>query len=152
MAKRVQIVLNQTVNKLGRSGDLVEVAPGYARNYLIPQGMGMVATPGIVRQVEQRRAKELARLAAEKAAAEARKVAFQTIGRLSIAKPLGEDEAIFGTVTTQDIVDAIKAGTGQEVDRRGITIPEIGKLGVYKAQVKLHPEVIAEVEFQVVAQ
>jgi len=152
MAKRVQIVLNQTVNKLGRSGDLVEVAPGYARNYLIPQGMGMVATPGIVRQVEQRRAKELARLAAEKAAAEARKVAFQTIGRLSIAKPLGEDEAIFGTVTTQDIVDAIKAGTGQEVDRRGITIPEIGKLGVYKAQVKLHPEVSAEVEFQVVAQ
>jgi large subunit ribosomal protein L9 len=152
MAKRVQIVLNQTVNKLGRSGDLVEVAPGYARNYLIPQGMGIVATPGIVRQVEQRRAKELARLAAEKAAAEARKVAFQTIGRLNIAKPLGEDEAIFGTVTTQDIVDAIKAGTGQEVDRRGITIPEIGKLGVYKAQVKLHPEVIAEVEFQVVAQ
>jgi large subunit ribosomal protein L9 len=152
MAKRVQIVLNQTVNKLGRSGDLVEVAPGYARNYLIPQGMGIVATPGIVRQVEQRRAKELARLAAEKAAAEARKVAFQTIGRLSIAKPLGEDEAIFGTVTTQDIVDVIKAGTGQEVDRRGITIPEIGKLGVYKAQVKLHPEVVAEVEFQVVAQ
>lgn len=152
MSKRVPVVLKQTVNKLGQSGELVEVAPGYARNYLIPQGLGVVATPGIIRQVEQRRAKELARLAAEKAAAEARKVAFQTIGRLSIAKATGEGDAIFGTVTTQDIVDAIKAGTGQDVDRRSVTIPDIGKLGVYKAQVKLHPEVSAEVEFQVVAQ
>ncbi|MBJ7898906.1 MAG: 50S ribosomal protein L9 [Cyanobacteria bacterium RI_101] len=152
MSKRVPVVLKQTVNKLGQNGELVEVAPGYARNYLIPQGLGVVATPGIIRQVEQRRAKEEARLAAEKAAAEARKVAFQTIGRLSIAKATGEGDAIFGTVTTQDIVDAIKAGTGQEVDRRSVTIPDIGKLGVYKAQVKLHPEVSAEVEFQVVAQ
>lgn len=152
MSKRVPVVLKQTVNKLGQNGDLVEVAPGYARNYLIPQGLGVVATPGIIRQVEQRRAKELARLAAEKAAAEARKVAFQTIGRLSIAKATGEGDAIFGTVTTQDIVDAIKAGAGQDVDRRSVTVPDIGKLGVYKAQVKLHPEVSAEVEFQVVAQ
>jgi large subunit ribosomal protein L9 len=149
MPKRVQVVLNQSVNKLGYNGDLVEVAPGYARNYLIPRGIGVLATPGILRQVEQRRAKEQARLAAEKAGAEARKVALQTIGRFVVSKQAGEGESIFGTVTTQDVVDAIKAATNQEVDRRGVSLPEISQLGFYKAQIKLHPEVFAEIEIQV---
>lgn len=149
MSKRVQIVLNKPVNKLGKNGDLVEVAPGYARNYLIPQGMGVLATPGILRQVEQRRVKEEARLQAEKQAAEAQKAALQTVGRFVIQKQVGENEAIFGTVTNQEVVDAIKAITNQEIDRRGITLPEISRLGFYKAQVKIHPEVTAEVEIQV---
>lgn len=149
MSKRVQVVLNKPVNKLGKNGDLVEVAPGYARNYLIPQGMGVLATPGILRQVEQRRVKEEARLQAEKQAAEAQKAALQTVGRFIIQKQVGENEAIFGTVTSQEVVDAIKAITNQEVDRRGITLPEISRLGFYKAQVKIHPEVTAEVDIQV---
>lgn len=149
MAKRVQIVLNKTINKLGQTGDLVEVAPGYARNYLIPQGMGVIATPGILRQVEQRKEKEMQRLLAEKQAAEARKVALSTIGRFTIRKQVGEGEAIFGTVTTQEVADAIQAATNQEVDRRGITLPEISQTGFYKATVKLHPEVTAEIEIQV---
>lgn len=149
MSKRVQVILSKTVDKLGRNGDLLEVAPGYARNYLIPQGMAIAATPGLLRQVEQRRAKEQERLLAEKQSAEARKTALQTVGRFIIQKQVGEAEAIFGTVTTQDVVDAIKAATNQEVDRRGITLPEISKVGFYKAQVKIHPEVTAEVEIQV---
>ncbi|MEB3123754.1 MAG: 50S ribosomal protein L9 [Snowella sp.] len=149
MSKRVQVVLSKTVDKLGRNGDLLEVAPGYARNYLIPQGMAVVATPGLLRQVEQRRAKDQERLLAEKEAAEARKTALQTVGRFIIQKQVGEAEAIFGTVTTQDVADAIKAATSQEVDRRGITLPEISKVGFYKAQIKIHPEVTAEVEIQV---
>jgi len=149
MSKRVQVILSKTVDKLGRNGDLLEVAPGYARNYLIPQGMAIAATPGLLRQVEQRRAKDQERLLAEKEAAEARKTALQTVGRFIIQKQVGEAEAIFGTVTTQDVVDAIKAATSQEIDRRGITLPEISKVGFYKAQIKIHPEVTAEVEIQV---
>jgi large subunit ribosomal protein L9 len=149
MSKRVQVILSKTVDKLGRNGDLLEVAPGFARNYLIPQGMAIAATPGLLRQVEQRRAKDQERLLAEKEAAEARKTALQTVGRFIIQKQVGEAEAIFGTVTTQDVVDAIKAATSQEVDRRGITLPEISKVGFYKAQIKIHPEVTAEVEIQV---
>ncbi|MEB3310580.1 MAG: 50S ribosomal protein L9 [Snowella sp.] len=149
MSKRVQVILNKPVDKLGKNGELVEVAPGYARNYLIPQGMAVVATPGLIRQAEQRKAKELERLAAEKGAAEGRKKALETVGRFVIKKQLGENEAIFGTVTTQDVVDAIKAATNQEIDRRGVTLPEISKVGFYKAQVKIHPEVTAEVEIQV---
>lgn len=149
MSKRVQVILSKTVDKLGRNGDLLEVAPGFARNYLIPQGMAIAATPGLLRQVEQRRAKDQERLLAEKEAAEARKTALQTVGRFIIQKQVGEAEAIFGTVTTQDMADAIKAATSQEVDRRGITLPEISKVGFYKAQIKIHPEVTAEVEIQV---
>ncbi|OKH21430.1 50S ribosomal protein L9 [Hydrococcus rivularis NIES-593] len=149
MAKRVQIVLNQNVSKLGKTGDLVEVAPGYARNYLLPRGIGVIATQSILKQVEHRREKERQRLIAEKQEAEARKTALQTIGRFVIKKQVGEKEAIFGTVTAQEVADAIKENTGQEVDRRGITLPEIGKTGFYKATVKLHPEVTAEIEIQV---
>jgi large subunit ribosomal protein L9 len=149
MAKRVQVVLNQNVSKLGKSGDLVEVAPGYARNYLLPKGMVAIATPGILKQVEFRKEKERQRLLAEKQEAESRKVAFQTIGRLTIQKQAGEGDAIFGTVTAQDVADIIKEKAGQEVDKRGITVPEINKTGIYQVQVKLHPEVTATVEIQV---
>ncbi|MEM8777366.1 MAG: 50S ribosomal protein L9 [Cyanobacteria bacterium P01_G01_bin.49] len=149
MAKRVQVVLNQSISKLGKDGDLVEVAPGYARNYLIPQKLGVLATPGILKQVEQRREKERQRLLAEKQEAEARKTALATIGRFTIRKQVGEGEAIFGTVTTQDVAEAIQAATNQEVDRRGITVPEISQTGFYQATVKLHPEVTAEIEIQV---
>lgn len=149
MAKQVQLVLNKEVFKLGKAGDLVSVAPGYARNYLIPQGLAVPTTPGILKQVERRRELERQRLLEEKKEAETRKTALETIGRFVIEKQVGENEAIFGTVTNQDVADAIAAVTKQEIDRRGITVPEIHKLGSYKVDVKLHPEVSAVVEVQV---
>lgn len=149
MAKRVQLVLNQDVNKLGRSGDVVEVAPGYARNYLLPQGLAVHTSPGILKQVERRRELERQRLAELKAVAEAAKAAIE--GKtISIAKQVGEKDAIFGTVTTQEVADAILAITKQEVDRRNITLPEVHQLGSYKAEIKLHPEVVATLDVEVV--
>lgn len=150
MAKRVSVVLNQSVSKLGSNGDLVDVAPGYARNYLIPQGLASIATKGIIQQVEVRREKERQQKLAEKQAAENKKVAFKTIGKLTIRKQVGEENAIFGTVTTQEIADIIKEQAGIEVDRRGIEVPDVGTTGDYQAEVKLHPEVIATVYFQVI--
>jgi large subunit ribosomal protein L9 len=151
MAKRLPVVLNSTVNKLGKRGELVEVAPGYARNYLIPQGLAAIATPGAIRQVEQRKEKERQRLLAIKQEAQSRKTALQTIGRLTIRKQVGEAEAIFGTVTTQEVADVIKQNAGLDIDRKVITIPEISKLGVYQAEIKLHPEVTGTIEIQVAA-
>jgi large subunit ribosomal protein L9 len=151
MAKRVQLVLSKDVSKLGKAGDLVEVAPGYARNYLIPQGIGARTTPGLLKQVERRRELERQRLLAEKQQAETIKKALETVGRYAIAKQAGEKDAIFGTVTNQDVADAILEATKQDVDRRGITLPEIHQLGSYKADIKLHPDVTATIEIQVVA-
>jgi large subunit ribosomal protein L9 len=151
MAKRIQLVLSKDVSKLGRSGDLVEVAPGYARNYLMPQGLAVHVTPGILKQVERRRELERIRLAELKKVAETQKAALEKSGQFSIAKQVGENEAIFGTVTNQEVADVIKAATGQEIDRRGITVPEIHKLGTYKIDIKLHPEVSAMIEVEVVS-
>ena len=150
MPKRISIVLNQSVSKLGENGDLVEVAPGFARNYLIPQGLASIATKGIVKQVEARKEKERQQKLAEKQAAENKKVAFKTIGKLTIRKQVGEEKAIFGTVTTQEIADVIKQQAGIEVDRRGIEVPDISTTGDYQAEVRLHPEVTATVDFQVI--
>ncbi|NEO10204.1 50S ribosomal protein L9 [Moorena sp. SIO3I8] len=150
MVKRVQVVLSKDVQKLGKDGDLVEVAPGYARNYLIPQGIAVRATSGVLKQVERRREQERQRILEIKQQAESMKTALQTISRFTIAKQLGEDNAIFGTVTSQDLADAIQESTGKEIDRRGITIPEISQLGFYNAEIKLHPEVTATVEIHVV--
>ncbi|NER24397.1 MAG: 50S ribosomal protein L9 [Symploca sp. SIO1B1] len=149
MSKRVQVVLNQDIRKLGKNGDLVEVAPGYARNYLIPRAMGSLATAGIIKQVEQRKERERQRLIDIQKQAEARKTALETISRFTIRKQVGEDEAIFGTVTALEVAEVIQQATGQEVDRRGITVPDISKLGFYKAEVKLHPEVTATIEIHV---
>ncbi|NCJ08346.1 50S ribosomal protein L9 [Synechococcales cyanobacterium C] len=150
MAKRIQLVLNQDVSKLGRSGDLVEVAPGYARNYLLPRGMALQATPGLLKQVERRRAEELKRLAEQKKEAEAQKTTLQTIGTFKIAKKSGEEDTLFGSVTAPDVAAVIQETANLEIDRRNITIPEIRKLGLHTFEVKLHPEVIATLKIEVV--
>jgi large subunit ribosomal protein L9 len=151
MAKRIQLVLTKDVYKLGKSGDLVEVAPGYARNYLIPRSLATHATPGILKQVERRRELERQRLLELKQQALEQKATLEKAGSFQIAKQVGEGEAIFGTVTTQDVADVIQQTTGLEVDRRGITIPDIGELGNYEAEIKLHSDVMAKVNIQVVA-
>jgi large subunit ribosomal protein L9 len=151
MAKRISIVLNEDISKLGKNGDLVEVAPGYARNYLIPKGAATIATRGIIKQVEARREKERLRKLAIKQEAEDKKVALKTIGRLLIRKQVGEGNAIFGTVTAQEVADLIKQKAMLDVDKKGITVPEISSTGEYQVEVKLHPEVTATVNIEVAA-
>jgi large subunit ribosomal protein L9 len=150
MAKRVQLVLNQDVSKLGKNGDLVEVAPGYARNYLVPQKLAVHATPGLLKQVERRREQERQRQLELKQQAQELKSSLENIGHFTIAKQVGEENAIFGTVTDREVAALVQQAINQEVDRRGITLPDISKTGTYKAEIKLHSEVTAVVEIQVV--
>ena len=149
MAKRVQVVLNENVLSLGKDGDLVEVAPGYARNFLVPTGKAVPVTAAVLRQVEARSAKEAQRQAAIKAEAVAFRTALDTIGRFTVKKQTGGDDVLFGTVTNGDVAEAIEAATKKEVDRRDITVPDIHRTGSYKVQVKLHPEVVAEINMEV---
>jgi large subunit ribosomal protein L9 len=151
MAKRVQVVLSENVLNLGKDGDLVDVAPGYARNFLIPTGKAVPVTAAVLRQVEHRRAKEAERQAALKAEAEAFRTALATIGRFTVKKQTGGDDVLFGTVTNGDVAEAIEAATKKEVDRRDILVPEIHRTGTFKVQVKLHPEVVAEINLEVLS-
>ncbi len=150
MAKRVKVVLTEDVLSLGKDGDVVEVAPGYARNFLLTQNKALVITPAILKQVEHRLAKKAEQEAAKKQEALDFETALKTIGRFSIKKQTGEDGVLFGTVTNGDVAEAIQAATQKEIDRRDITVPEIHGTGKYKVQVKLHSEVTAEINLEVI--
>ncbi|CAI8160927.1 MAG: 50S ribosomal protein L9 [Prochlorococcus marinus str. MIT 9215] len=149
MAKRVQIVLKEDILSLGKDGDLVEVAPGYARNHLLPYGKAVPVTPAVLKQVEHRRAKQVEQEAALKQAALDFQTALVTIGRFTVKKQTGEDDVLFGTVTNGDVAEVIQEATKKEIDRRDITVPEIHRTGSFKVQVKLHSQVTAEINLEV---
>ena len=149
MAKRVQVVLTESISSLGKDGDVVEVAPGYARNFLFPSGKAVNVTPSVLKQIERKREKE--KIAAEKIKKEALdfKTALKTIGRFTIKKQVGEDGVLFGTVTNGDVAEAIKVSTKKDIDRRDIQVPDIHALGSYIVHIKLHQEVSAEINIEV---
>ncbi|MFN3926385.1 MAG: 50S ribosomal protein L9 [Pseudanabaenaceae cyanobacterium] len=146
----VQVMLTKDVSKLGKVGELVSVRPGYAQNYLIPRGLAVRATPGVVQEVERRKEKERQRLLAIKQEAEAKKTALATIGGFIIKKKVGEHNAIFGSVTEREVAQLIEAKTTFTVDHRIITLPEIKTIGTYDVTLKLHAEVTATIKLQVV--
>ena len=149
MAKRVQVVLTESISTLGRDGDVVEVAPGFARNFLFPQGKAVNVTPAVLKQIERKREKE--KIEAEKIKQEALdfQIALKTIGRFNIKKQVGEDGVLFGTVTNGDVAEAIKSATKKDIDRRDIQVPDIHTLGSYTVHIKLHKEVNAEINIEV---
>ena len=149
MAKRVQVALTESIKSLGNDGDVVEVAPGFARNYLLPFGKAVNVTPAVLKQIERKKEKE--KIAAENLKQQAIdfQTSLKTIGRFTIKKQVGEDGVLFGTVTNGDVAEAIESATKKEIDRRNITVPDIHNLGSYVAKIKLHPEVNAEVNIEV---
>ena len=151
MAKRVQVALTESISSLGKDGDIVEVTPGYARNFLLPFGKAVNVTPAVLKQIERKKAKE--KIAADNLKQEAVdfETALKTIGRFTIKKQVGEDGVLFGTVTNGDVAEAIEETTKKEIDRRTITVPDIHNLGSYVVKIKLHPEVNAEVKIEVIS-
>ncbi|MEM0962653.1 MAG: 50S ribosomal protein L9 [Bacteroidota bacterium] len=143
------IILTEDHDTLGLKGDVVEVKPGFGRNYLIPNGLAVVATPSA-----QKRYAEERRQAAHKIEA-ARDNAEALAGKLNgtevvIPVKTGEENRIFGSVTTQQIADELTS-LGFAVDRRKITMSEdVRTTGVYPATIRVHPEITAEVKVKVV--
>lgn len=133
----MRVVLTQDVPKLGESGTIQEVKDGYARNYLIPQGMASIATRGIVKQVEERQRAENKRI--EKLEEEMRDLAGRIQATsLEIEARVGEQGRLFGSVTTADIAERLSAAVGEEIDRRKIDLAEpIRNIGEYDLPVRL---------------
>ncbi len=147
----MEIILREHVDNLGRRGDIVKVADGYARNYLLPRKLALLATDGNKKQIERERAKFDVKEADEKRTAEAVAERMATV-EVVIARKVGETEALYGSVTTADIAAAL-AGKGVELDRRKLQLPEpIKKLGEFKVPVKLYPDVVATITVKVVAE
>jgi large subunit ribosomal protein L9 len=137
------------VDNLGEGGDIVSVKNGYGRNYLIPRGLARLATPSTIRAAKEER-RQASRKIAQKQG-DAQNLANELAGLdLVLYAKVGEENRIFGTITSAQIVEAL-AAQGVQVDRRKVELAEdVRMLGVYTASVKLHPEVTAQVKFQVV--
>jgi large subunit ribosomal protein L9 len=147
----VKLILTQDVPNLGAPGDVVEVKDGYGRNYLVPQGLAILATKGAEKQVAViRRAREVREV---RDLGSAKEIQAQ-LADLTVTLPAraGEGGRLFGSVTTTDVVDAVARAGGPKLDRRLVTLAApIKSTGSHTATVKVHPEVEATVTLQVVA-
>ena len=144
----MQLILQEDVEKLVNRGVLVEVAAGYARNFLLPRKLALEATPGNLKRLERMRATFAKKEATEKEAAQ--KLAELLAGvSLAFTRKAGENEQLFGSVTSADISEAL-AAQGFTIDKRKITLADPIKLvGDYEIPVKLHREVVANVKLAV---
>jgi len=147
----MQVILKATVGKLGTAGDLVTVKPGYARNYLLPKNLAALASSTSVKEFEHQ--KRIASLQAEKAKSSADGIAGQLAGlTLTFARKVGDQDKLFGSVTSHDIERAL-AEQGHEIDRRTIEVSEaIKQLGEHEVHVRLHKDVVAPLKLEVVAE
>jgi len=145
----VKIILLKDVEQLGKAGEIVEVASGYARNFLIPQREALVATAANVAQFESRRKQHEAVAERERRTAEALAKHLEA-DSLTAQVRVGEEDRLFGSVTAQNIQELL-AEKGYEIDRRAVQLEEpIRALGVYTIELRLHPEVTAQVKLWVV--
>lgn len=145
----IEVILRQDVEHLGRRGDVVKVAPGYARNYLLPRKLALAVTQGNKRQIEHERKLAVVREAEERTSAQA---AAQRLAEavVVIARKVGETETLYGSVTAVDIAEAL-AAQQIEVDRRKIQLDEpLKHLGEFTVPVKLYRDVVAQLRVQVV--
>ena len=148
----MKIILQREVDKLGVPGDLVDVADGYARNYLLPRKIAIPASRGAVRHAESLRRAHESRV--DKARVEAQEVAARlSSSPLRVKARAGEDGRLFGSITTSDLAEQIEGQAGLAVDRRDVHLEEpIRSLGVHEVTVHLHPEVNATVTVEVEAE
>lgn len=149
MAANIQVVLKDDVEKLGKSGEIVKVKPGYARNFLLPRGLAVVASRGNIVQVEHEKKVAIARAAKQRADAGA---VAKTLDGISVEIPVqvGEEGKLFGSVSTKDIADALEK-RGQKIDKKKILLAEpIKALGEYDVAIKLGYEVTGTVKVKVV--
>lgn len=144
-----KIILKEDVTDLGKKGQLLEVKRGYFRNYLLPMGKAQMVTPRLIKEMRMEEERIEAEKRRVKEEAEQLAIIFQTVGAFKLKRKTGKGKQIFGSVTSQDLVDIIKVQLQRDVDKTMVTLPEIKETGEYVAELQLHPEVTAQVRLNV---
>lgn len=140
----MQIILQEDVDKLGNRGEVVSVAEGYARNFLLPRKLALEATPGNMKRLEKMRAAFAKKEATERGDAQKLAELLATV-TLTVARKAGENDQLFGSVTSADISEAL-AAQGFTVDKRKVQLAEpIKSIGEHQAPIKLHRDIVANV-------
>lgn len=138
----MEVILRQDVEGLGQRGQVIKVAEGHGRNYLLPRGLALAVTPANKAMIEKERRAHEARLAREKAECESLAERIAAI-RFVAPRKVGENDVLYGSVTAGDVAEFLKA-KGIEIDKRKVLLDEpLKKLGDHEVRVKLHPEVVA---------
>jgi large subunit ribosomal protein L9 len=147
----MEVILREHIDNVGRRGEVVKVADGYARNYLLPRKLALLVTAGNRKQIEREREKFDAKESEERKVAEA--IAERLAGvEIEIGRKVGETQALYGSVTSGDIAEALNT-RGFEIDRRKLQLNDpIKKLGEYEVPVKLTRDVIARIKVRVIAE
>ena len=147
----IEVILREDVKTLGRAGEMVRVKPGYARNYLLPQGLAYEATEGNKKRIAGETKARVSRDQAEKTQAQQVATTLSAV-TLTLSGKAGEEGKLFGSITSQDVADAL-ARAGHTVDKRRIELDHpIKTLGEHAVKIRLHPEVHAELRVSVVAE
>lgn len=147
----MEVILREHVDNLGRRGDIVKVAEGYARNYLLPRKLALAVTEGNKRQIEHERKLAEARELEEKAQAEAYAERLAQLD-IEIARRVGENDTLYGSVTSADVAHALQAKQF-DIDKKKVVLPEpLKALGEFTVPVKIHRDVTAQVKVKVVAE
>lgn len=147
----MRVVLRSDVDGVGNKGDVLDVADGYARNFLLPKGLALKATKGAEAQAESmRRARDVKDAAARSAAQEIASKLVPTV--ITIPAKAGAEGRLFGSVTTTDVADAVEAQTNIEIDRRNLHLDEpLRSVGTHTVSAKLHAEVEFPITVEIVA-
>lgn len=146
----MEVILREDVHALGKAGQLVKVSPGYARNFLFPRNLAVEATPANKQRIAAEQKARAAKAGQEKAAAQALATVLSGLA-ITVAHKAGEEGRLFGSITAQDIADAVKA-KGHDLDKRRIELEHpIKHIGFHSVSVKLHADVHAELKVNVVA-
>ena len=147
----MEVILREHVDNLGRRGELVKVADGYARNYLLPRKLALLATAGNKKVIEREKEKFDVKEAEEQKVAQAVADRLASV-EIEIARKVGETDALFGSVTNADVAESL-AAKGFDIDRRKVQLHDpIKKLGEYTVPVKLHRDVVVTLKVKVVAE
>ncbi len=145
----MEVILREDVKSLGKAGELVKVKPGYARNYLLPQGLAYEASEGNRKRIAAESKARTTRQAAERTEAEAVAARLSAVA-ITLARKAGEGDRLFGSITAQDIAQAL-AELGHPIDRRKIELEQpIKSLGQHRVPIRIHQDVHAEVQVSVV--
>ncbi|QPK79067.1 50S ribosomal protein L9 [Corynebacterium lizhenjunii] len=149
----MKLILTAAVENLGAAGEIVEVKDGYGRNYLLPRGLAIVATRGAQKQIEGIQRAQQAREIRDLDHAREIRNQLEQLSDVKVAVKTAESGKLFGSVTADDIVTAVKAAGGPTLDKRIVVLPKglVKKTGNYQVELKLHADVLGKVNFSVVA-
>lgn len=142
--KKEQVVLGSDIAGLGKQGTMTWVPLGYFRNYLRPKGLAYPATTSYLKQLEREQQEKDRAYQKQVLRAKAMATALQTIGKFEVFKKVGENKRIYGSVTTQEVAEAIARQTNQTLPKENFDLPDIKETGTYTASVKLHKEVTGQ--------